>query len=423
MLIGSYLSGEQMIPMLIAFLGLSFLVLALLSWALIHLLRPRIGNKAYLLATLPFVLAVTVVFAEYEREKPNSGPPKVLPPEKVAHLMDSLPKDAPFALSGLSYFDGDLFASSNVGMFQIHDGKLSKLYQFQSSDSVVSGPWLDNANHLLWAIDDHTGELLRFDGNRWQRIKKPEPSKGYYSRGDILEGVRPVGNDTGFWLATAGSAWKWNPESARWQIISHDLAPPKDFHTVNEIVGVLPVGPKAFLIIRHQPLSFLVHPDEDFAPDEIVEAADSSKVLRGDGEPFLADTWAAARDAAYICTKKHTLIRVTTQEVSSVKTPGSCETVSSDHEMNLLISIKTKGIFKYSRDNSWTLIAPSPYQSGDGEYWSHIAESKGQLAFAIEAQPVADHEHSAGRDMKFVQNAPNALWVSKDGHFIPVTFR
>ena len=422
MLIGAYLSGEQIIPVLLVFLGLSLLVLSLLSWALVHFFRPRIGNKAYLLAALPFLLAATVVFGEYEREKPNSGPPKVLLPEKAAYLMDSMPKDALFALSGLSYFDGDLFASSNVGMFQIHDGKISKLYQFQSSDSVVSGPWLDSANHLLWAIDDHTGELLRFDGSRWQRMKKPEPSKGYYSRGDVLEGIRPVGNTTGFWLAAAGSAWKWSPELAKWQIISNDLAQPKDFHTVNEIYGVFPIGPTAFLIIRHQPLSFLVHPDEDFASDEIVEA-NSSRVIRRDDEPFLADTWAVTQDAGYICTKKHTLIRVTTQEVSPVKTPGSCETVSSDHEMNLLVSIKTKGIFKYSQDDTWTLLAPSPYPSGDGEYWSFIADSNGQLAFAMEAQPVVDQEHSAGRDMKFIQNAPTALWVAKEGHFIPVAFR
>jgi len=82
-----------------------------------------------------------------------------------------------------------LYAGTNLGIIEFSGAKATQLYQFQSTDSVVSGPWTDNADHRLWAVDEHTSELIDFDGNKWTRMAEPLPAKGYYSRGSFAQAV------------------------------------------------------------------------------------------------------------------------------------------------------------------------------------------------------------------------------------------
>jgi hypothetical protein len=388
--------------------------------ALVQYFRPKIGRTAYFLAVIPFALAGIALLAEFQRESPNEGPPKVAAATKLSELVKSLPQAAHFSLSGLSFFDGKLYVGTNLGIVEVSRGEVTRLYQFQRSDSVVSGPWLDRTDHLLWATDDHTNELLRFDGNKWTRMREPVPAKGYYSRGDVLEGVRPIGNAEGFWLAAAGTAWRWDGGALEWRQIP--LPHPSDHTNAGEVIGVLPIGEHALLIVRHQLLPFLLRKDEDFLSDELVASGDPAATpLARNGKLFLADTWTVSGDAGYICTKARDLIRVTKERVAPLDAPGACEAVATDDNLNLLVSIKTKGIFRHTQ-GQWTLVAESPYPTAVGEYWTHLSGSSGQLAIAIDARLVVDPQHSSGVDMHFVRNAPTSLWVLKDGKFALVEF-
>jgi hypothetical protein len=417
-----YFHGEQLVPIFLGvFIAIAILVV-LCSWLLVHYLRRRIGAKAYVFGAVPLIVAGVLAFAASHAGQANEGPPKVIAAAKLPGIIHRLPAYAPFSLSGISYFDGKLYVGTNVGVVQLSAGKVTQVYQFQPSDSVVSGPWLDRSDHLLWATDDHTGELLAFDGKDWRRMREPTPSKGYYSRADVLEGVRPVGNPDGFWLAAGGSAWKWNSNSGKWDQISQAPAQPDDYNRVNEIIGVLPVGKHVLLITRHQPLPFLVKAGEEFNSDELISAADpTSAAIARDGEPFLADTWTAAADTGYICSKDHRLFSTTGEHVTLLSTPGPCEDISTDERWNLIVSVKSKGVFRYTTGN-WTLLAASPYPSGAGEYSTHLSASAGQLALALDAKPVVDRQHSAGRDMQFTRDAPTALWVLMNREFSRVTF-
>lgn len=115
------------------------------------------------------------------------------------------------------------------------------------------------------------------------------------------------------------------------------------------------------------------------------------------------------------------MIRVTKERVTPLDAPGACETVASDDDSNLLVSIKSKGVFEYAQ-GKWRLVADSPYPSGVGEYWVHLSASFGQLALAIDAKPVVEPVHSTSSDMRFVTNAPTSLWMLKDGSFSRVAF-
>ena len=413
--------GPGLIPILLGLLLLAITVLVFISWALMRYFKPKIGRRAYYLAAIPFTLIAVALFVEFERERPNQGPPKIVAAKRLPGLVKGLPQYAHFSLTGLSFFDDNLYVGTNLGIVEISGGATTRLYQFQSDDSVVSGPWLDKADRLLWAMDEHTSELLRYDGIKWTRMQKPVPAKGYYTRGDVLEGVRPIGNAEGFWLASGGTAWKWGSSTQEWMQIAGNLPRPDDYSRVNDLLGVLPIGQTALLIVRHQPFAFTLSAGEDFLSDELVSSVEPTNSIARDGKAFLADSWAAAEDAGYICTKKGNLIRVTKEHVAPLEAPGSCETVSSDDNSNLLVSIRGEGIFRYA-DGKWMLLARSPYPGAAGEYWTHVSASSGQLAVAIDGKPVADSQHSSGSDMHFTRNAPTSLWVFRDGNFAAVSF-
>ena len=388
--------------------------------ALVHYFRPKVGRAAYLVGMIPVALASIALFAKYRSESPNEGPPKVVTATKFSALIKGLPAATHFSLSGLSFFDGKLYVGTNLGMVEISTGKVTRLYQFQSWDSVVSGPWLDRADHLLWAMDERTHELLRFDGNKWTRMRLPVPAKGYYSRGDVLEGVQPIGNAAGFWITAGGTAWKWDGAAVEWRQIP--FTDSSYLTSTAAVIGVLPTGERAFLIVRHELLPFLLRKDDDFRSDELVSSDDATATpIARDGKPFLADTWTVSGEAGYICSKARELIRVTKERVAPMDAPGACEAVATDDNLNLLASIKGKGIFRYAQ-GEWTLVADSPYPSGVGEYWTHLSAASGQLAIAIDGRPVVDPQRASGTDMHFVRNAPTSLWVLKDGKFSVVEF-
>ena len=198
---------EQYFLILIVGLVLALAILILLSWTLVRWFKPKIGRKAYLLAAVPIVLAGVALFAMYWRARPNTGHPKVVNAAKLAGLIKSIGGYANFSFTDLAYFNGKLFVGTNLGLVEVEGGKPAEIYRFQSHYSVVSGPWLDRANRLLWVLDEQTHELVRFDGKTWTRMPLPNPAKGYYSRGDVLAGIRPVGTPEGFWLSSAGSVW------------------------------------------------------------------------------------------------------------------------------------------------------------------------------------------------------------------------
>jgi hypothetical protein len=305
----SFYIGQELIRILLGALLLSIAILVFLSWALVRYFKPKIGRTAYYLAAIPFTLIALALFAEFERGKPNEGPPKVVAANRLPGLIKRLPRNVDFSIAGLSFFDGGLYVGTNLGIVEVSGGATTRLYQFQSDDSVVSGPWLDKADHLLWAMDEHTGELLRFDGIKWTRMQKPVPAKGYYTRGDVLEGVGPIGNAEGFWLASGGTAWKWDAGALKWLQIAGNLPQPDDYHRVNDLLGVLPIGQTALLIVRHQPLSFILSAGEDFLSDELVSPVEPTATpVARDGKAFLADSWAATEEAGYICTKEGNLI-------------------------------------------------------------------------------------------------------------------
>jgi hypothetical protein len=411
-----YVHGEQILLWVRGVLALLILGLIALSVWLVRITKRKIGNRAYWLAPLPFLGALLVGFAVSRAQAPNSGPPTVLPATKLTALTKALPKYAEFGYSGMAFYKGRLYVGTNLGLMDVEEGRVINLYQFQRDDSVVSGPWLDEANQLLWVLDEHTRELLNFSGTVWHRVALPQPPKGYYSRGDALEGVRPIGNVNGFWLQSGGGVWRWDSTENHWTAVP---MPTLDSPYADAIIGVTPLGAKLFFIVRHESLSFLVKDGQDFTSDTIVTDDGGWHAVANDSGPkFFADEWVTANESGFICTRKGELLKVTPQAITRLDSPGECEALARSGSKTLLAGFRRVGIYEFSTD--WRLRGAAPYPSGTGDYWAHLSGSGTELAFAIDGKPVVDKSRSSGTDMKFTRNAPTALWFSKGAEFRPV---
>lgn len=149
----------------------------------------------------------------------NKGQPNVVPPQSIPPIIKDLPANVGFGYSGLTFFNGKLYATSNIGLLEYEGTTLSRLYKWREKDDVISGPWLDQANNSLWAFHNGINKLIRFDGKSWTLMDLPRPEDGY-SRGDMLMGFRGISSNHAFWLQGGGIAWQWDAGKKAWLNVS-----------------------------------------------------------------------------------------------------------------------------------------------------------------------------------------------------------
>jgi hypothetical protein len=393
-------------------------VYALVAWAPVRLFKRKIGGRAYWLVPIPFVIVVLLGFLLSYANAPNTGPPTFLRSGNLAGLIKALPDYAPFGYDGLSFYKGKLYASTNVGLVEIDGEHVNGIYRFQRSDSVVSGPWLDIPDQLLWTLDVHANELVNFDGTVWHRVKFPQPQKGYLTRGDVLQGPRPIGNAKGFWLEAGGSVWRWNAAMSKWMV---EERPPNSPASVSEVIGVLPIGEKLLFIERHELLPFLIKPGENFASDTVDYGKGGWHTIQNDaGFKFLAEEWAVTDDAGYICSRDGVVLKVTSEKVTKLDAPGSCEALASTLSNSLLVSFRDQGIYEYKQN--WELRAAQPYSSAVGDYWAYLRADGPRIALALHGKSVMSEEPSDSGAIRFTRKAPSRLWVyqASEFHSIPI---
>lgn len=404
-----FLHGEQLLAVFLGGFLVVLLVLGLLSWWIYVKTKVRHGRRAIGFASLPILLLVVMIFAEWIREGPDSGQPRVYTADQLALRIKSLPDYAHFSLSGLAFYGQKLYVGSNVGLIELQNGHPERLLVFQRRDSVVSGPWYDRADNLLWAMDDATHQLLRFDGNKWFRMPMPEPNKGTCTRGDVLAGAKFTATAKGFWMVSGGTAWQWDNTSADWKVVT-TYVPDAANYTPDQVIGILPLGDKPILIFRRESLSFLIH-DDSFKSDDLVAGTNPrSKPVTRIGDNFFAESWAAGDSYGVICTRDGRVLRATTELVQQVDSPGFCELAVESADSEPLVVIRGKGIFHLGKEG-WSRVSTYPYAESTGEYWVHAASSTNVIAFAVDAKPVIDHSK---KEFSFTRNASTTAWFLHD---------
>lgn len=397
------LQGKQVLLIAVGILLVLVGSLLVLGIWLVRKFKKRLGKRAYFLPLIPVLVILGAGYAVLRLSGPNTGPPREVPGDKLEALVKQLPGYAPFGYSGLAYFRGKLYATSNLGLLEVEDNRVSKIYRVQEEYSVVSGPWVDSHHGLLWIRDDQTFELLMFDRSGWTRSRMPVPEKGYYSRGEALEGIGAVDSGSTMLIYAGGTPWWWDAQQHKWQMVR--LPPLPSDQGVLIPMGILPLGNTQALIVRREVLSFLKKDEEPFNSDVILRFKDKwEEIPRENGLQFFAEKWVIVAGRGYICTRSGTVVEVTETQVKRLEGPGLCEALASTTSGTLLASFQKEGIYEYTA--KWVQRAPHPYPSGKGEYWAYLAEHDGQIAYAMTPKPP--------------RFAPSALWVLTDGKLAKV---
>ena len=316
----------------------------------------------------------------------------ILEPNEIPNEVQKIPDYITFGFWGLTFYKDNLFAVSNVGLFEFRDRQIFKLYKWFNEDNVVSGPWVDISNQSLWIMRDHDGELIYLDDNGWHFANTPKSPKGYFSRGDILSGFECVSTSTGFWLVGGGYAWLWESDNQKWKL---EPIPPAQKYS--GIVSLAPTTYGLIYIVREGVGSFINKNEY------------SAYIQNGDtwnhttlGEFIFADAL-NIEGTIYISSEAGELMKLENMLIQKLETPGKCQAITKTTDNKLLAVFKDKGIFILN--DKWDKLFNYPCESIKGTQWVYLAENKGEIALSI----ILPTNPSFGRRHK------SALWISING--------
>ena len=330
------------------------------------------------------------------RNQLNASSPRIVLAKDVHRIVNAIPSYTRFSYSGLSFFNGKLYASSNIGLLEYNGGTLSQLYKWYDKDDVISGPWIDRANKSLWVFHNGIGKLIRFDGKNWSAADLPRSREGF-SRGDMLRGFQGISTDSAFWLQGSNYAWRWHASKSAWIV--------EPVPGTGLFVSIAPIKDKVFVIMRNDYSPIIAEspynrPDKPNSDAVYFFQNGQWQEISNKSGNFFTENIVIAKEAAYIITKDRRLLRLTTSDVSPIESLGEIEAMTVATSGNLLVSFRNNGIYEYS--DGWNKRFTSPYPPTEPEHWAYLSESNGQVALAVTSK-----SQGAGKNA-----GQTALWIS-----------
>jgi hypothetical protein len=335
---------------------------------------------------------------------PIESYPGTLSENEIGILMDE-PAQYVRRFYGMSFYRGRLYVSTYVGLLEIVQSQLSKIYKIKG-DGHSSAPWTDMAHHLLWTLDAETRKLVRFDGTTWSPVNEPRVGWDF--------SVWLGGNANGFWMIGA----RWDSVNARWE---RTEIPPRDvpYNEPFGVIGVLPIRSTPLMIVRHWgPHRGYLKPVSTES-DTIAIFNDEWHIIRpARGSEFFARSFTTARDIGYICAHDGTMLQISVKQITKLDAPGPCEIISTNSEGNLVVSIPTKGIFQF--DGGWVKLADHPHPINAGKYQAYLAMDGREIAYAAVVEDLPGFHPTDGVES---WGPITQLWITQDGQFRLVRLR
>jgi hypothetical protein len=349
------------------------------------------------------LLALALAGCNEIADKRAAADPKTSPPTEIGKRIESLPDYAHFAFSGVAFYGGRLYVTTNIGLIELQGTTLTSLHTWYSNDDVVEGPWVDKTSNSLWIQRAHDGALLRLDGTGWHLIALPTPPKGYYSRGDVLEGFRGASDTSGFRLNGGGYVWVWNPPD-HWILETSPSVPESStpvgvgFSHGREI-QVMRLG-TCLSPMRPCNYAFYSRDGDGWSAGRNLPVWQVRQVL-GTG------------DGVFARSEKGELVRLDDNGAVVLETPGKCEAIAVTSAGKLMASFVGAGVFTLTQEG-WTKALDYPYGSSEGEHWADLAEETGVVAYATSSMTI----YFSGGKREY--SGSTALWVSEGGKWIRI---
>lgn len=342
-------------------------------------------------STLICFVAVTLSATGCGRdtEVPSHRYPLELVGSDIDDAIHSIPSKIGLSFSGVSFYRESLYVTSNVGVFEVKNGKQVRLFKWFPKDDVVSGPWVDRSANRLWAFHAGLAKFLNFDGEGWQTIEFPiaEPS-----RGDLLFGYNGLTNKNGFWIqAQTYAGWEWHSESNSWSLIDIPKVRCRDYgdgtDTYSCLASIAPTDQNAFVIMHQEfigPMADLKSSKaERPMPDRVFfkRGADWIEVKPTDDRDFVTKSVVTTPKYAYIQSHFGPFFRLDETGIQRIEPPGDVEAMAGTSESNLLVSVRNVGIFEYQ--SGWVKKFAAPYLPGYPVQFAYLTENSGRIALAV----------------------------------------
>jgi hypothetical protein len=324
----------------------------------------------------------------------------VFPASSIKAQIASIPSYARFGYSGVGSLGGKFYATTNLGVLEISEGQVSALYQWNTNDRVVSGPWENKADRSLVFQEALSLRFITLKDGKWHWLPLPKPPAGDFTRRGVLQGFRGYSNQKAFWMVGGGHAWRWDSSVSQWAV---EAMPASE----EGVVALMPLN-EGLLSVSRNDSDILGKagsiPGEDkFESDRIHRFADGSwSEVKNEGAKFITKQVVSNASEGFIRTGMGTILAVSGVKTSMMEAPGTCETLVMTSAGKLMGSFRGKGIYEFEK--GWVLRFACPYGADEGEHWAYLAEANGKVVFATTSIPT----------LKKTYTGTTSLWLSKD---------
>jgi hypothetical protein len=321
--------------------------------------------------------------------------PQVLHPSKIAEAVASIPKYTELGFSGLASHSGKVYATSNIGILEIQDGRIIALYRWHPKDPVVEGPW-PNLNDGSLLFHDPPGErFLSCKSGEWSTLPLPNTQ---LSRKDMLLGFRGYSNRSEFWMVCGRNLWSL--VNSRW--VDCPSPPARE-----AIAALIPFKDTLVAVSRNEPFTEWeksLESNERF--DAIYKFANAAWAeLLVDGFRFHAKDVVSSESRAFILTRTGEILELSSDlKLSRLQVPGPSEAICVTSKGFLVSSVPGLGIYEYDKD--WVRICRYPFGPDEGKHEAFVTEAAGAVILATNSITRLD-KPSTGT---------TSLWFSKDSH-------
>lgn len=355
-------------------------------------------------------------------------------PNKIAEEVRRLPRLTPFAIASLTFYEDSLFAASNIGLLQITDGSVRRLYRWNKLSPEIAGAWTDPVHHLLFVHDPQAKLIRIFDGSSWTPAPLPSVPRNFHSRGDVTTTFRSFASDKDLYLVGQGAVFRWAGDQRTWK---SQLLPP--LPELSAVVDAFYANGKIFSIIRNEPFHALAarqpsnsetkeapRPERPADPEDVesrpkvgsssdtIDFYDSGKwhtVPNHGGIEFFTMNSSSTGKVGYLCTEAHEVLRVAEEAVEKMKQAPACEQVLADPKRVVIYS--REGFLVWEGGSVWLKLGPPPVIGPEPEHPLAFAVQGNTVAYAISS--IVDRKHSERKGTHFEFTPETRLWISDQG--------
>ena len=330
--------------------------------------------------------AIVLLFLGYCLFQVNAAiTPSVLKPDDVEKFIKRHTEYNGLYFSELAFFRGKLYAASNIGLLEIDNGSLAEAYKWKNS--TEGGPWIDLANGQLWVWLADSG-FATFNSKVWHAAPRPTPKKGYFTRGEILEGFHEVSTPDSFWLTGAGCAWCWDNTHQKWE---EKLDPPafKDGERLGKLWRLFFIDNKPFLVARYEydwmisgreRLKTHPHGDRINLIGDKVAYFDNRwiEVSNTVTKPLFIEQVVSSGKKGFMRSDEGEIYQVDSSGISKLAVLGYCDALAVTSSDALLASFRDLGVYELAQDWKLRFINPSS-QTNVADHVC-LAEDNGKIA-------------------------------------------